>query len=160
MELTRSLKRRRSRSGTHTASGGIRRSAWEYIFLATKPYGSKQAHRTLAVSRQKVRHFAPLIFFFGGTDEEFNPFPRQTSVLIFYSAYAEGETLPLCPRANATLRLATRKANFMRTPLFALCVRLVLIPVRSTRKRKTGFTPVFSFSLFGLSVLSYRDNND
>ena len=59
-------------------------------------------------------------FFFGGTDEELNPFPRLTSVQNFCLALAEGETLPLCSaNASRLLRVARQISGARLCSLFA-----------------------------------------
>ena len=67
--------------------------------------------------RKAYTTVSAFLFSFGGTDEEFNPLPRQPSALKFRYAFAEGETLPFCPTGKCRSPLPSGKANFRRSPL-------------------------------------------
>ena len=68
-------------------------------------------------TKKEKRHLACrfFLFSFGGTDEELNPSPRQTSAVNFCSAYAEGEFAVL-PQANATLPFCKSQGKLRRSP--------------------------------------------
>ena len=96
-------------------------------------------------------------FFFGGADEELNPFPSQAAAIIFCYAYDEGETLPLCSaNASRLSRVARQISGARLCSLFASAgFKLPSVPPSEDtieiRTPKVRMTMVFSYFTLYLS---------